>query len=149
MSLSRREERGNTAPLDFDPAALAMALREACPEVVFALLLGSGRDGRIPPGGDMDLAVSIDSRLSLDLVDRITAVAQRFAPGIAVDVGCFDRAEPVYRFEALKGRLLFTRDQDRYLDAFSLACREYESQMVDYRRQARYRLERREQVALP
>jgi hypothetical protein len=46
------------------------------------------------------------------------------------------------RFEPLKGRLLFARDMNRFLDAYSLACREYESQMRDYERQARYRLQR-------
>jgi len=59
----------------------------------------------------------------------------------------FDRAEPAYRFEALKGRLLFARDHERFLDAFSLACREYESQIYDYERQAGYRLKRREAAA--
>jgi hypothetical protein len=36
---------------------------------------------------------------------------------------------------------------DRFLDAFSLTCREYENQMVHYERQARYRLERGEVAA--
>jgi len=147
MSLSQREGRKSVAPVDFDPDALGVALRDECPEISFVLLLGSGRDGHIPTGADLDLAVSLDSALTFDLVDRITAIAQRFAPGVEIDIGRFDKAEPVYRFETLKGRLLFARDQERYLGAFSLACREYESQMMDYRRQARYRLQRQGEVA--
>jgi hypothetical protein len=147
MSLSRREAKSRQAAVTFDTGVLGAALRDGCPEVDFALLLGSARDGHIPPGGDLDLAVNPKGGLTLALVGRITAVAQLLAPGCDVDVGCFNRAEPVYRFEALRGRLLFARDRGRFWDAFSLACREYESQMRDYERQARYRLERNEVAA--
>lgn len=147
MSLSRREVNKSTAPVNFNPNVLGTALRDGCPDILFALLLGSARDGHIPPGGDLDIAVSLEAGLNLNLVERITAIAQRVLPGSDVDIGCFDRAEPVYRFEALKGRLLFARDNDRFLDAYSLACREYESQMYDYERQVRYRLQRKEVAA--
>jgi hypothetical protein len=42
-------------------------------------------------------------------------------------------AEPVYRFEALKGRLLFTRDHDFYIKFFSIASREYESLFASFK----------------
>ncbi len=143
MSLSRRDhaDRAPTA-VEFDPSRLAEAIRMGCPHVDFALLMGSARDGRVPPRGDLDLAVSVRGRLGLDSLGQIIQAAESAVPGVPVDVGCFDRAEPVYRFEALKGRLLFARDLDRYLDAFSLACREYEDRMIHYRRQRRYRVER-------
>jgi hypothetical protein len=147
MSLSKREFHEGRDPVTFDPPALGAALREACPEVDFALLMGSGRDGRIPAGGDLDLALGMRGRLTYELRERISAVVARLAPGVEADLGLFDAAEPVYRFEALKGRLLFTRDQERFLAAFSLACREYESQMRDYERQAAYRLRRNEVAA--
>jgi len=147
MSLSRREINNGKAPVDFNPDVLAVALRDGCPEILFAILMGSARDGRIPPGGDLDIAVSLESGLTLALLERISTIAQRVLPGVEVDVGCFDRAEPVYRFEALKGRLLFARDNDRFLEAYSLACREYENQIYDYERQARYRLQRKEVAA--
>lgn len=147
MSLSKREFKTGGEPVIFDPLALGEALRMECPEVDFVLLMGSGRDGRIPAGGDLDLAVGMQERLTYELRKRIATVAGRLAPGVDVDLGLFDRAEPVYRFEALKGRLLFTRDQERFLAAYSLACREYESQMLDYERQALYRLQRNEVAA--
>jgi hypothetical protein len=143
MSLSKREFKTGGLAISFDPATVGAALHDECPEVDFAILMGSGRDGKIPPGGDLDLAVGLRGRLSFDLYQRIVQVVGRFVPGIDIDLGHFDRAEPVYRFEALKGRLLFTRDQERFLSAFSLACREYESQMHDYERQASYRLQRK------
>jgi hypothetical protein len=95
----------------------------------------------------LDLAVSVESNFTLALMDRISVVAQRTLPDVPIDIGCFDRAEPVYRFEALKGRILFARDDERFINAFSLACREYESQMYDYERQAGYRLRRGEVAA--
>ena len=61
-------------------------------------------------------------------------------PGGNGEIGFLNDAEPVYRFEALKGRLLFTRDRNEYLSFFALTCREYESQLVDYERQYRYRM---------
>ena len=61
------------------------------------------------------------------------------APGAYCDIGFLNHAEPVYRFEALRGRLLFTRNVETYLRFFSLTCREYESQLADYERQYRYR----------
>ena len=51
----------------FDPAALGEALRAECPEVDFILLMGSGRDGWIPPGGDLDLAIGLRDRLTYEL----------------------------------------------------------------------------------
>ncbi len=143
MSLSRRDhEDRSPIAIEFEPERMAEAIRVACPDVDFALLLGSARDGRVPPGGDVDLAVSTRGRLGFDGLGQIVRAAESVVPGVPVDVGCFDRAEPVYRFEALRGRLLFARDLDRYLDAFSRTCREYEDRMIHYRRQRRYRLER-------
>ena len=63
------------------------------------------------------------------------------APRAEADVGFLNRAEPVYRFEALKGKVLFCRDQETYVKFFSLTCREYESQIADYERQRQYRIE--------
>ena len=137
MSLSKREFKIEGEAVVFDPMALGDWL------VDFVLLMGSGRDGRIPPGGDLDLAIGMRGRLTFELRGRIAKVAGRLASEVDVDVGRFDGTEPVYRFEALKGRLLFTRDEARFQDAFSLACREYESQMRDYERQAAYRLKRK------
>ncbi len=147
MSLSKRELNVGVGSVVFEPFALGVALREECPEVDFVLLMGSGRDGRISPGGDLDLALGIQGRLTYELRGRITNVVGRFVPGVDVDLGHFDRAEPVYRFESLKGRLLFTRDQERFLTAFSITCREYERQMLDYERQATYRLQRNKVAA--
>lgn len=59
MSLSKRELKTGGLAISFDPIAVGAALHDECPEVDFAILMGSGRDGKIPPGGDLDLAVGL------------------------------------------------------------------------------------------
>jgi predicted nucleotidyltransferase len=141
MSLSRAHLSTHREALTVNLDDLAARLEETCPEVVFALVMGSGREGVIAVGSDLDLAVFVDGRASFDLLRRIVAAGEAAAPGVHCDVGVLNRAEPVYRFEALKGRLLFTRDQEQFVSFFSLTCREYESQMADYERQFRFRME--------
>lgn len=141
MSLSKQYLSSHAKPLRFDVGALAEALKSACPEVSFALLLGSSRDGQVAVGSDLDLALYVEEKPPFELYGRVAGVAASFAPGVHCDIGILKRAEPVYRFESLKGRLLFARDPETYLRFFSLTCREYESQLADYERQFRYRTE--------
>ena len=124
----------------FSVTALARALKKRCPDIQFALLHGSARDGVVRPGGDVDLAVFVARRPTLATYRRIWDAAAPVVRGAEIDAGILNGTEPVYRFEALKGRLLFTRSRELYCRFFSLACREYESQMASYERQKRYRL---------
>ena len=59
--------------------------------------------------------------------------------GVRCDLGTLNGAEPVYRYEALKGKLLFVRDRERWLQFYSRTCRQYESQMFHYQKQLAYR----------
>jgi len=88
----------------------------------------------------VDIAVFQASPVSLEEFARLQALLERLIPGARLDLGQLRGADPVYRFEALKGRLLFCRDRELYGRFFSLACREYESQLASYERQCRYRL---------
>ena len=148
MSLAKRDKRPH-AGFQFDPDALGKLLKGTFPEIEFALLMGSARDGVVPAGGDIDLALYTRDRLGLGLRMRVAEAVREWLPDAEVDIGQFNGAEPVYRFEALKGRLLFARDMDFFAGAFSLACREYESQMQDYHRQFSYRLEHQGRAARP
>jgi predicted nucleotidyltransferase len=126
----------------FDIDKLADSVAKACPRAVFALLHGSAKDGFVRAGADVDIAVYIEGKPDFEFYRRAYEAVSSVAGGVEPDVGILNRAEPVYRFEALKGRLLFSRDTEKYLDFFSLTCREYESQMVDYQRQWEYRKNR-------
>jgi len=125
----------------FDRNKLSKALESACPEVVFALLHGSAKDGVVRPGSDVDVALFVEGKSSLDIYQNAYDAIESVISGIEPDVGILNNAEPVYRFEELKGRLLFCRDRERYISFFSRTCRQYEFQMADYERQHRYRLE--------
>jgi predicted nucleotidyltransferase len=127
--------------MKFDCDKLANSLELACPEIIFALLHGSAKDGSIKAGSDLDIALFVDSSPTLDFYQKTYDAISSVIPVVEPDVGILNHAEPVYRFEALKGKLLFCRDKETYLDFFSRTCREYEFQMADYQRQHRYRLE--------
>ena len=130
--------------MKFDADKLGQMIEARCAEVCFALLHGSAKEGDVRPGGDIDIALDMDGRAPLETFGQVIEIVSQLAPGVKCDPGVLNGAEPVYRFEALKGRLLFCRDQERYVDFFSLTCREYESQMADYQRQHKYRLEYQE-----
>jgi predicted nucleotidyltransferase len=138
MTLSKRYlNRPTGDTVDFP--GLGDAIREACPEVVFAYVHGSAAGGEVEPYSDLDIAVYLSDEAPLDFYGRVSDAAQTVVAA-RPDVGILNEAEPVYRFEALKGRLLFTRDPKMWLRFYSITCREYEHQMVHYERQLRYRL---------
>jgi hypothetical protein len=141
MGLSKRHLNGTAHPIPFNPDALAAILMAGLPEAVFCLLMGSATGGTVAAGSDLDLAFYLSERPSLEFYGRVAGAVRSLLPDVRCDTGILNAAEPVYRFEALKGRLLFARDEERYLSFFSRTCREYESQMADYERQLRYRLE--------
>jgi predicted nucleotidyltransferase len=141
MSLSKRHLSEHKEPVLFDPAALGAALRDACPDVLFAFLLGSSRDGFVAVASDIDVAVYVKGKATLDLLAHVEETVSRHAPGVHCDAGVLNSADPIYRYAALEGRRLFARDEEAYLRFFSLTCREYEDQLRDYDRQHRYRME--------
>ena len=126
--------------MKFNIDRLANLLKKECPQICFALLHGSAKDAQVKQGSDIDLALFIEGQPTLELYEKVSKCAEVIAPSIHCDIGILNNAEPVYRFEALKGRLLFFRDEEQYLNFFSLTCREYESQVADYQRQQHYRL---------
>ena len=141
MGISKRHLSTHKEPVQFDAKELGNALRDGCPQLLFVLLMGSAKDGRVEVGSDIDLALYTEGKPDLALLTTVQDTVARFAPGVHCDMGLLNRSEPVFRFEALKGRLLFTRDREAYASFFSLTCREYESQCFDYERQHRYRVE--------
>ena len=128
-------------PLDRD--RLAAVLEAELPQVVFAYLHGSAVEtGVVPAHSDLDLALFVDAAYSLpDVYVSAAKAAESVAPGVRCDIGILNGAEPVFRFEVLKGQLLFCRDQEQWLRFYSLTCREYESRLFHYEKQHRYRLE--------
>ncbi|PKL42279.1 MAG: hypothetical protein CVV39_08950 [Planctomycetes bacterium HGW-Planctomycetes-1] len=127
--------------MKFDADKLSESLRKRCPEIIFAILHGSAQEGIIREGGDIDIAIYINGKASLELYQRIYGIVHFVAGNSEPDIGILNNAEPIYRFETLKGKLLSRRDKNKFLDFYSLACREYENQIANYERQHKYRLE--------
>lgn len=127
--------------MNVDVQKLANQLTHQCPEIVFALLHGSTAHGTAGPDSDLDLAVYLDDKPTLEFYHRVSAVVEHVVPGIEPDIGVLNNADVVYRFQSLTGTLLFARDPNAYASFFSITCREYESQMASYRRQHHYRLD--------
>lgn len=141
MSVSKRTKSNNLKSITFDIDSFSANLERRCPEIVFAYLLGSATEGTIAPSSDLDLAVFIDEKPTMDTYQRIIDATEPYAGGAEIDLGFLKNNEPVYRFEALKGRLLFTRNQETWLRFYSLTCREYEHWLFHYEKQRRYRIE--------
>ena len=142
MPLSKHYLDTQIHPQTFDPQTLGRELEAALPDAVFAVLLGSARDGTVAAHSDLDIAVYMKNKPSLETWTHVEEVVTRHLPDTRTDLGFLNQAEPVYRFEALKGRLLFSRDVETWARFFSITCRDYEHQMWDYERQRHYRVTR-------
>lgn len=133
----------------FDPDRLSRELEQRLPCIAFAYLMGSAKEGLVEPHSDLDLAVYLDPKSPeqdssfdfLDFYSTTQRLVEEIVGPVRCDLGILNKAEPVYRFEALKGRLLFSRNEELRASFYSLTCREYEHQLFDYERQRRYRLE--------
>jgi len=143
MPLSKHYLDLNTQRVCFDSVALGNALREGLPEIEFALLLGSAKDGVVKPHSDIDLAFYVSQPITSAFYNKVEElVVNHLGSAVRIDIGILNKADPVYRFEALKGRLLFFRDEEIWLHFYSVTCREFETQMFHYERQRHYRRER-------
>lgn len=111
---ARREEIAGT---------LSLALAEE-PLVMYAYLHGSFLSQ--PRFHDVDVAVYLTddatpgSRLPLDLSGRLTARL-----GVPVDVRALNHAPLSFRFHAMRGRLLLSRDDDRLAQMIEDTTRRY------------------------
>ena len=146
MGLSKKHLAENVVPVHFNVDRLAAVLARQLPEVDFCFLMGSAKDGTVRAYSDLDLAFHLFEKADYPFYGKVLDAVREVVPNVRCDIGILNGCEPVYRFEALKGKLLFARNIERYAAFFSLTCREYESQMSDYQRQKRYRREAKHAV---
>ena len=94
------------------------------PRVVFAYLHGSFLTE--PAFHDIDVAVYLDAprealtALCVDLAERLSRVA-----GLPFDVRPLNEAPVPFRFHAMRGRVLLSRDDERLADLLERTIREY------------------------
>lgn len=101
--------------------------------IIAAWAFGSAKDGLLRAGGDLDIAVLFDRSPSLDERVELLMALQKALRIDEIDMVVLNGASPVTRFEAVSGRLLFSRDISKQAEFVSLAAREYESAMAFYR----------------
>jgi predicted nucleotidyltransferase len=120
---------------------LAEGLEKAFPEILFAFLFGSAKNGKIKPVSDVDLAVYIKGTLDkTTLISRILKFMESETSSDC-DLTFLNNTDPVLAMEALRGTLLFVRKEsmDIYADFYSLTCRLYEDQTYWMKKQLEYR----------
>jgi predicted nucleotidyltransferase len=114
--------------LDLDALAAVFA---ADPRVVLAVLFGSAKGGTVRPGSDVDIGVLLAPALTplaffgfyVETTVRLSAIPE-------LDLVDLNQANSILAFEALCGRRLFVRDDDRVAAFSSLVARQYEDDML-------------------
>ncbi|MCK9421329.1 MAG: nucleotidyltransferase domain-containing protein [Bacteroidales bacterium] len=127
---------------NFDIYNLALILEQQFPEVLFAYIFGSAKEGSVRAGGDVDIAVWVKNPVNkMDLIPRLTGIVESITQGVSCDLILFNEAGSQLAFEALQGRLLFVREEamDIYSGFYSLTCREYEDTIAWMKKQLQYR----------
>jgi predicted nucleotidyltransferase len=113
--------------VDWQPAKQVF---ENTPQVIAAWAFGSAKDGEIRPGGDLDIAVLFEENPNLDERLELLIQLQQAFDFEDVDLVVLNSASPITRFEAVSGRLLYSRDASRRAEFVSLTAREYEDEMA-------------------
>jgi len=98
--------------------------------VVATWVFGSAKDGYVKSGSDLDIGVLFSAVPSLDERVILREYLQKSLQFDDIDLVILNEASPITRFEAICGRLVFVRDQNRWAEFFSLTAREYEDEMA-------------------
>ncbi|WP_346765908.1 nucleotidyltransferase domain-containing protein [Thermococcus sp. 9N3] len=94
-------------------------------EIIFAYLHGSFLEGEFYR--DIDVAVYVDPEKVKDFLsyELKLAVELELLLKYPVDVRVLNDAPPAFRYRVLHGKLLFTRDEEKWLEFYDLTVREY------------------------
>lgn len=110
--------------------AVADQVWQDYPQVVAAWAFGSGQNGQVKAGSDLDIGLLLAHVPTLDeRLDLMWALQRAFSM-VEVDVVVLNGCSSVLRFEAVSGRVLFCRDMEHLATFVSLTAREYEDDMA-------------------
>lgn len=123
----------NNHQIDLDVTCGVSAL-ESNPNVIAAWVFGSGQNGQIRAGGDLDIGVLYEHRPDLDELFKLQSALEDAYQFDAIDLVTLNQASPILRFEAISGRNIFKRDIVRFAEFFALTAREYEYAMALFQR---------------
>ena len=124
----------------FSVEKLSGILKDTIPEIDFALLFGSAQKGEVKESADIDIAIYLNTSTTIDLLSKIVKNVENYTK-CRCDLSILNTATEILRFEALKGKLLFVRENkiDDYALFYSLTCREYEDKIFWMKKQLSYR----------
>lgn len=121
---------------------LSEKLEGSTHEIMFAYLFGSSVNGTTKSNSDIDIAVYLTPETkTIELIAHIIGAVEEVLPLQQIDLTILNDAGIIISMEALKGRLLFVREDARDIHAgyYSLTCRIFEDQMAWMKKQLKYR----------
>jgi predicted nucleotidyltransferase len=121
---------------------LTTALEKKFPGICFAYLFGSASKGTLSASSDIDIAVFLKpGEEKIKMLPEIIGVSEIIFPGKLIDMLILNDASELIALEALKGKILFIREESRDLHAefYSLTCRLSEDRLAWMKRQLEYR----------
>ncbi len=109
-------------------------------QIVFSLIFGSARDGKLEKkDADIDIAVYLSTSPTADILAEIIGLCQDAVKFDNIDISILNTSDPILAFEAISGKLLTCRDDEKYASFFSLTCRQYEDEMIRINKHISYR----------
>jgi predicted nucleotidyltransferase len=125
-----------------DIQRLAQIVRENFPDIAFAYLFGSSQEGIVKDGSDIDIAVYYkgdDIFIRFRIEEQLAKI---IGTEIPIDIVELQKTNnTVLAFEALRGKLLFVRDEcmNEYIDFYTRTCRQHEDEVYWMKKQLEYR----------
>jgi predicted nucleotidyltransferase len=121
---------------------LANKLMAQFPQISFAYLFGSASGRDITHASDIDIAIYLNpAKPTSELIAGIIGTVEEQFPGYRCDLIILNTAGALIAMEALKGKIIFIKKEDRdiHADYFSLNCRLFEYENAWIKKQLQYR----------
>ena len=121
---------------------MADQMQQKFPEICFAYLFGSAVSGKMTGRSDIDVAVYLDKNTDeLELLPSLSGFIEGYFPGRRADLVILNESGELIALEALKGTILFIREDaiDLHAGFYSLTCRKSEDRLFWMKRQLNYR----------
>ena len=124
----------------FDLHTLSTVLSAQFPDIAFAYLFGSSKEGTVREGSDVDIAFYYTGK-DIFIRFKLEESLEKALPGLVFDLVELQKAEPILASEVLRGVQLFVRPEamDLYLRFYTLTCRKYEDRIYWMNKQLEYR----------
>ena len=101
------------------------------PRVVFVTLFGSAKDETVREGSDVDIGVLLSPEpTSLEFYAFYQQVAAKLDIISELDLIDLSHADSILAFEAVCGKRLLVRDDEKTAEFVSLTARQYEDDMM-------------------